>query len=87
VKRRLILSAIAAGLPTAAWARYIEPHRFEVTCNRIRLPGVRRKRILHLSDIHISDGMTAGELDAGITAGLASRPDLICVTGASSALP
>jgi len=81
VKRRLILSAIAAGLPTAAWARYIEPHRFEVTCNRIRLPGVRRKRILHLSDIHISDGMTAGELDAGITAGLASRPDLICVTG------
>ena len=49
--------------------------------NRIALRGIRPKRILHLADIHISDGMTADQLEVGVEAGLASRPDLICVTG------
>jgi len=81
MNRRLFLSAIAAGLPTAAWVRYEEPHRFEVTRNRIVLPGIRPKRILQIADIHMSDGMTAEELEVGVLAGLASRPDLICLTG------
>ncbi len=81
MKRRLFLSLISTGIPSAAWARYVEPHRFEVTHNRIVLPGVRPKRILHIADIHMSDGMTAGDLEPGVEAGLASRPDLICVTG------
>ena len=81
VKRRLFLSALGAGMPTGAWAKYVEPHRFEVTRNRIILPGIRPKRILQIADIHISDGMAADELDVGVVAGLASRPDLICLTG------
>jgi uncharacterized protein len=81
VKRRLLLSAIASGLPTAAWAKYFEPYRFEVTRNCVALPGIRPRRILHIADIHMSDGMTADELEVGVEAGLASRPDLICVTG------
>jgi predicted MPP superfamily phosphohydrolase len=64
-----------------AWVRYGEPHRFEVTRNPIVLPGIRPKRILQISDIHMSDGMTAEELEIGVVAGLESRPDLICVTG------
>ena len=81
MKRRLFLSAIAATMPTAAWVRDEEPHRFKFTRNRIVLPGMRPKRILHIADIHMSDGMTADELEAGVVAGLVSRPGLICVTG------
>jgi hypothetical protein len=36
---------------------------------------------LHISDIHISDGMTAEDLAPGFEAGLTQRPDLICFTG------
>ena len=81
VKRRLFLSAIAAGLPSAAWAEYVEPYRFEISRTRLVIPGIRPKRILHVADIHISDGMTANELEVGVVAGLATRPHMICVTG------
>jgi predicted MPP superfamily phosphohydrolase len=45
------------------------------------MPGIRPKRILHISDIHMSDGMGANDLEPGLLAGLAARPDLICLTG------
>src|SRR5215472_387513 len=67
----------------AAYDRFheIEPTWFEVTHTRISISGIRPTRILHISDIHISDGMTAPELAVGFDAGLAQRPDLICLTG------
>jgi uncharacterized protein len=45
------------------------------------MPGIRPKRILQISDIHMSDGMGANDLEPGFRAGLAARPDLICLTG------
>jgi uncharacterized protein len=67
----------------AAYERFcdIEPTWFELTRTPIVMPGVQPRRLLHISDIHISDGMTAGELAMGVEAGLAARPDLICLTG------
>jgi predicted MPP superfamily phosphohydrolase len=82
MNRRVFLSAF---FPTmaAAYERFheLEPTWFELTRTRISLPGVRPTRVLHISDIHISDGMTAPELAVGFEAGLAQRPDLICLTG------
>jgi predicted MPP superfamily phosphohydrolase len=82
MKRRAFLAALFAG-PAAAYGRFrcVEPTWFEVTRTRVRIPGVRRKRILHISDIHMSDGMTAAELERGLEAGLSKRPHLICFTG------
>ncbi|MEO8126319.1 MAG: phosphodiesterase YaeI [Bryobacteraceae bacterium] len=71
-------AAVAAG---ASWARFIEPRYFELTKTRISLAGVRPRRILHMSDIHISDGMSGADLETGFREGLSQRPDLICLTG------
>ena len=79
--RRSLFSALAPACLAPVWFRYGEPHRFEVTHTRVRMPEIRPKRILHISDIHISDGMTAADLDPGFRAGLAARPGLICLTG------
>lgn len=79
--RRVFLSTMTAGTAAGIWFRYIEPTWFELTHTRIALPGIRPKRLLHISDIHLSDGMTAQELQTGLRAGLAQRPDLICLTG------
>ena len=81
MKRRLFLSGLAAAAGGCGWVGYVEPQLFEVTHTRIRLSGLRPRRILHVSDIHMSDGMTAPELERGFAAGLSQRPDLICFTG------
>jgi uncharacterized protein len=81
VTRRSLFLTLAPAALAPAWFRYGEPHWFEITHTRVRLPGVNRKRILHISDIHISDGMGANDLEPGFRAGLAARPDLICLTG------
>ncbi len=82
MNRRAFLSLSAGSIATAAaWARYVEPRYFELTRTRVRLPGVRPRRILHISDIHMSDGMSAADLQTGFQAGLSQKPDLICLTG------
>jgi predicted MPP superfamily phosphohydrolase len=82
VKRRAFLLALGgSGIAAAGVFRFVEPTWFDVTHTRVRLPGVRPKRILHIADIHMSDGMTAPELDIGLRAGLAEKPDIICLTG------
>ena len=80
MRRRAFLSLLSAGSAAPAWFRYGEPHWFEVTRTRVEM-AVRARRILHVSDLHVSDGMTAEELEEGLKAGLAMRPDLICLTG------
>ena len=80
-RRSLFASLAPVILAAAAWFRFVEPNWFEVTHTRVHLPGIRPKRILHISDIHISDGMGASDLEPGFRAGLAAQPDLICLTG------
>ena len=83
--RRTFLSLTAASAAAvgagASWSRFIEPGYFELTHTRIRLVGTPPRRILHISDIHISDGMNAADLETGFRQGLSQKPDLICLTG------
>ena len=81
MNRRTLLSTLAPACLAASYFRFVEPGWFEVTHTRVSMPGVRPQRILHVSDIHISDGMGARDLEPGLRAGLAARPDLICLTG------
>jgi predicted MPP superfamily phosphohydrolase len=80
-RRALLLSFLPA--TAAAYNRFhdIEPTWFQFTRTRIPLPLPRPKRLLHISDLHVSDGMTADALAAGLNAGLVEHPDLICFTG------
>ena len=79
--RRRLLSIAATSVAFPAWFRYAEPRWFELTHTRISIRIPRPVRLLHLADFHISDGMTAEELEAGLQLGLGQRPDLICLTG------
>jgi predicted MPP superfamily phosphohydrolase len=81
VNRRSFIATLVPTPLAASWFRYGEPNWFEITRTRIRIPGIRPTRILHISDIHISDGMTASDLAPGFHSGLAAKPDLICLTG------
>jgi predicted MPP superfamily phosphohydrolase len=80
--RRTFLSFSAAPVAAAAaWSHYVEPKYFELTHTRIRLAKAQPRRILHISDIHMSDGMDASDLETGLRYGLLQKPDLICLTG------
>jgi predicted MPP superfamily phosphohydrolase len=81
VKRRVFLSTLATATSGAVWAHYVEPQWFELTRTEVRIPGIRPMRLLHIADIHMSDGMPAADLERGLTMGLNERPDLICLTG------
>ncbi len=81
MNRRSFLATLAPASLSASWFRFGEPNWFEVTRTRIHIPGISPTRILHISDIHISDGLTAAELEPGFRAGLAGKPALICLTG------
>jgi predicted MPP superfamily phosphohydrolase len=82
MKRRTLLLSLIPGT-AAAYDRFhnIEPTWFQRTHTHIPFPLARPKRVLHISDIHMSDGMTADELSVGLEAGLTERPDFICLTG------
>jgi predicted MPP superfamily phosphohydrolase len=82
MKRRALLLSLFP-VTAAAYNRFhnIEPTWFQLTRTRIPFPISGPRRLLHLSDLHISDGMTASDLARGLEAGLAQRPDFICITG------
>jgi uncharacterized protein len=77
----MFLSSVTTVTSGGLWARYVEPHWFDLTHTEVRIPGVRSLRLLHVADIHMSDGMTAEDLERGFTIGLKERPNLICLTG------
>src|SRR5262245_49836624 len=81
VTRRFVLSTIGAGAAAGGWVGLVEPAWFQVTHTDVRIPGIRPTTILHLSDLHASDGLTPGDLRKGLEAGLSHKPDLICLTG------
>jgi uncharacterized protein len=77
------LGSLAAGAGGVFYAREVETRWFELTHTEVRLKGSKLggKKILHVSDIHMSDGMTAEDLEVGFRAGLREKPDAICLTG------
>ncbi|MES1257779.1 MAG: metallophosphoesterase, partial [Acidobacteriota bacterium] len=80
--RRAFLSlAAGAAVTSAAWAGGIEPTYFELTHTTVRLGTPRPWRILHISDIHMSDGVKAADIQNAVESGLAQKPDLVFLTG------
>jgi len=80
ISRRVFFGLGATAGP-AMWATQVEPEWHEVTVTPIRRPGFPRLRILHLADLHCSDGLPAPSLLRALEMGLERRPDLICLTG------
>lgn len=79
--RRQLITAFTAGCASVGWSRCIEPRWFERSVTRVTIPRAGAIRILHASDIHMSDGLGARELGPALKWGLAAEPDLIRMTG------
>lgn len=81
MRRRTFLSLTAVAAASASWSRYIEPNFFELTRTPVVLGTAKPRRILQISDLHISDGLNAADLATGFRAGFAEKPDVILLTG------
>ena len=80
--RRKVLCALLGGTAAATYPFWVEPRWLDITNHRVRLRHLQRAiRVLHLSDLHASYFVSLGMIDAAISAGLATKPDLICLTG------
>ncbi len=79
----------------AGYGRWIEPRWLEKNVRRVprrssvgektkgesMRGGVELFRVLHLSDLHASPEVSLAQIEDAIVAGLAMKPDLVCVTG------
>lgn len=80
--RRAFLGAAIAGLPTALYARVVEPAWLERTERRCRVPGLAGSlRLVHLSGLHASEDVPMSLIERAIQMAIDCDPDLICVTG------
>jgi predicted MPP superfamily phosphohydrolase len=82
ISRRKALYALA-GIPAAgAYAVGIEPRWLDTEMNKVSMPGLgRRMRVVQLTDLHASDFVPLGMIADAVTAAIAAKPDLICLTG------
>jgi len=79
ITRRQFYAGLAIG---AAYPFAVEPRWLDVTHRRLSLKGLRSPiRMLHMSDLHASLPVPLSMIGQAITAGLAEKPDLICLTG------
>jgi uncharacterized protein len=81
-RRKLLFSFFAA--TPLIYPCYWEPRWLDVTRRRARLDqpvAGKPVRLLHLADLHASVFVPLSMINRAITAGLAQKPDLICVTG------
>lgn len=77
----LVAGSGAAGL---SYAYVLEPNWLDLTRHVIPtrwLAAGARLRILHLSDLHASPAVPFSRIHQALAAGLAQKPDLICLTG------
>ena len=80
-RRRFSAGLFAAVLGGAGWMRFVEPWWFKTTRREVPLGlGGGRLKLLHLSDFH-ADPMPLNHVARCIRAGLAEKPDLVCLTG------
>jgi len=70
-----------AGLGAAGYARWLEPRWIDAEEIHIPLGRATPLRILHLSDLHVSDAASLELVDRAITLGLGLKPDLAVLTG------
>jgi hypothetical protein len=86
VNRRKWLQIATAGAVSAAgsglYATTVEPRWFDTSHTAIRMPKLSQNvRVLHLSDLHSSADVPTELLLDAVRAGVATQPDLICLTG------
>lgn len=80
-RRRFCAGVLAGMVGGAGWMRFVEPWWFKVTRREVPLGlGGGRLKLLHLSDFH-ADPMPLDHVARCIRAGLAEKPDLVCLTG------
>jgi predicted MPP superfamily phosphohydrolase len=80
--RRKFLTLTGASVATAyVYARWFEPHWLAIRRHEVRFGGTRRIRLLQLSDFHASEEVSLDFIGQAVRAGLALKPDLICLTG------
>ncbi|MEM7394354.1 MAG: phosphodiesterase YaeI [Verrucomicrobiota bacterium] len=86
--RRHFLKMVAAlgiaGLAGYVYMRYIEPRWLRQKKVAVKLKGRSLKapvRVLHLSDLHLSEEVSLEFITSAVEKGIAHQPDLICVTG------
>lgn len=86
-RRTFLLSLgglIAATAATGSYARWIEPRRLKISRHTVptRTPSARQPiKLLHLTDLHVTDTASLEHLARAIDTGLALAPDLACITG------
>jgi predicted MPP superfamily phosphohydrolase len=83
-RRRFLVMLAGTALGTPAYARYVEPRWLRLSHQRVPLPGPagrRPIRLLHLSDFHVSDVVPLSFVRHAVEQGLATAPDVICLTG------
>lgn len=84
-RRRLLtggLGLFGLGAACVAYGRGIESDWLELTRKTVPVAGLARPLcVLHLSDLHVSSCVPMALIARAVDAGLAEKPDLICLTG------
>ncbi len=80
-RRRFLGVALLAGLGAAGYARWLEPRWLDRDEVEVPLGRATPLRILHLSDLHVSDAASLALVDRAVTLGLGLKPDLAVLTG------
>lgn len=90
MNRRSFLKVLAAGgltlgLSPLIYGAVVEPNRFEVVKQAIRLPrlgpGLDGLRVVQISDLHMGPFFTREKLERVVELILAQEPDLVFITG------
>jgi predicted MPP superfamily phosphohydrolase len=85
--RRGFFNKITLGLGSALAAGFylkFEANWLEITRKQIQIPTLKNKsaiKILHLSDLHFSDGDSLENIDTALREGFALSPDACVITG------
>lgn len=81
----MALAAAGVGAAGLAYARFIEPGRFDITHHDLTLPGLPAAfdgyRIVHLSDLHYGGVMSTRRMAEIAAHARAARPDMVAFTG------
>ena len=83
-RRCFLVGSIAAAIGIIVDMRLIEPRWLRLTDVDVVLPGKRLARpikILHISDMHVSNHVPINFIREAIELGISKKPDLACITG------
>lgn len=86
-RRQLILASLGfgtAGLGSFGYMYFIESSWLELTQKELEAKRIKSKkafRILHLADLHATEGASYQFLEKAFAIGIKQKPDIICLTG------